>query len=93
MERIEELQEERQELQEWLKSPVWVRHCKVMQAQIDARKPVIMKPLDSMNGLPSQEFMKGEIAAFELMMKMPQLLLEEATRQLNELVEKEDETV
>ena len=59
-------------------------------AQADARRAVVMKPLESMNLMPNQEFMKGEIAMAEFVTKLPQMLIDEADRQLKEV--SEDET-
>lgn len=48
-----------------------------------------MKPLESLNALPNQEFMKGEIAMAEFAIKLPSIMLEAIDIELKEL---EDET-
>lgn len=86
------LREEREEWDLLLKSPAWVKLDALIAEQIAGRiNEVVLTALPSADAVFGQEFMKGEIAALQLIARLPGLEIERLNADI-EALNKEENT-
>lgn len=69
----------------------WQEMVKMMQEQKDSRiQQVMLMPLESQDRIFEQEFVKGEFAAFALMMTLPDTMVETLEIELKKQQKDED---
>jgi hypothetical protein len=75
---IEQMTEIARALKDLVASMGWKYYCNVVAAQKEARRQlVLLKPLDSMDGVLAQEYAKGEYQGFSVCEQLPTQLLED----------------
>lgn len=60
-----------------LASEGWKALCKILEAQIHTRRQEYeLAPLESLDALPKQEYMKGEVASLSMVLNLPQAIID-----------------
>lgn len=86
------LRDEREEWDLLLKSPAWVKLDALIAEQIAGRiNEVVLTALPNADAVFGQEFMKGEIAALQLIARLPGLEIERLNSDI-EALNKEENT-
>ena len=75
----------RRVFQELVTSEGWVLLAKIANGQQASRLPAILQPYISEGEVFQGEFRKGEYAGFGLFIKLPDITIESATAQIEEL--------
>lgn len=87
-EQIEEKRKARQELEDMMKHPGWLRLKAFMDsARIGRRNNILQSDTGGMDALIDLGQMKAELAGMEFAMNMPQMLIEEAQLEEKALTE------
>ena len=84
---MEEARKTLRAFQELQDSTGWGLLAELMDGQIQARVQSMRAPSEGMDGLVKMEFLKGEIAAFELIKQLPVLAVQDFQEQYDELLE------
>ncbi len=77
--RLEEAAELRRAMVQLKESAGWNAVCEVLRKQVHERHGIVYAPCTGgMDGVIAQEFIKGEAAALELALRIPDELLDDA---------------
>jgi len=68
-----------------LESPGWGQLAEVAASQMETRKGYILGPAEDANTQLKTEFMKGELAGIDIMMRLPGLIVEQSQITLSEM--------
>jgi hypothetical protein len=80
--------EDRAALKDMLASRGWKVYSKIIEAQkVTRENAILLMPLEDTSKVCVQEYMKGEAAAFRLVLAMPQNLVEAINMQLEQLAD------
>lgn len=78
--------------QDLSKSPGWALLLEIGQGQYNVRQNQVFRtPCASMDQVLPQEYIKGEAAGIELLMKLPQIMIDNLTAEIENLSQKESE--
>jgi len=68
--------ERKSALEGLVKSPGWGLLRKVAEEQVRLReRHILLKPLTGLDGVPAQEFEKGEVAGLRLLLTLPENMI------------------
>lgn len=86
--RLRDAIEQRNSFADLLRSPGWDALSKVISAQIEQRRNRFeLVPLESLDEVYAQEFLKGELATLRLILSLPQDALDDAQAVIDETKE------
>ncbi len=86
--RLREAVQQRNSFHDLLRSQGWDALAKVLEAQIETRRNKFeLVPLESLDQVYAQEFLKGELAAFRLILRLPKDALDDAQAVIDETKE------